>query len=50
MQIIQLNGSLGEVISAPFEKEVAQLIGMGFKWLWRGMIAFSILIALMAVA
>ena len=50
MQIIQPNGSLSEVISAPFEKEVAQLIGMGFKWLWRGMIAFEILIALMAVA
>ena len=50
MQIIQPNGSLGEVISVPFEKEVAQLIGMGFKWLWRGMIAFAILIALMAVA
>ncbi|MDO5787759.1 MAG: hypothetical protein Q4P09_08650 [Phascolarctobacterium sp.] len=50
MQIIQPNGSLSEVISAPFEKEVAQLIGMGFKWLWRGMLAFAIIIAFMAVA
>ena len=50
MQIIQPNGSLGEVISVPFEKEVAQLIGMGFKWLWRGMLAFVVLIAMMAVA
>lgn len=50
MQIIQPNGSLSEVISAPFEKEVAQLIGMGFKWLWRGMLAFAVLIAMMAVA
>ena len=50
MQIIQLNGSLGEVISAPVEKEVAQLIGMGFKLLWRGMLAFAVLIAMMAVA
>ena len=49
MHIIQPNGSLGNIISAPFEKEVAQLIGMGFKWLWRGMLAFAILIAFMAV-
>lgn len=49
MHIIQPNGSLGDIISAPFEKEVAQLIGMGFKWLWRGMLAFAILIAFMAV-
>ena len=50
MQIIQLNGSLGNIISAPFEKDVVQLIGMGFKWLWRGMLAFAVLIAMMAVA
>ena len=50
MHIIQPNGSLGDIISAPFEKEVAQLIGMGFKWLWRGMLAFAVLIAMMAVA
>ena len=45
MHIIQPNGSLGDIISAPFEKEVARLIGMGFKGLWRGMLAFAILIA-----
>lgn len=50
MQVLRPDGSLGEVISAPFEKEVAQLIGMGFKWLWRGMLAFAVLIAMMAVA
>ena len=50
MQVIRPDGSLGEVISTPFEKEVAQLIGMGFKWLWRGMLAFAVLIAMMAVA
>ena len=49
-RVIRPDYSLGEIISTPFEKEVAQLIGMGFKWLWRGMIAFAILIALMAVA
>ena len=49
MHIIQPNGSLGNIISAPFEKDVVQLIGMGFKWLWRGMLAFAILIAFMAV-
>ena len=49
-RVIRPDYSLGEVISAPFEKEVAQLIGMGFKWLWRGMLAFAVLIAMMAVA
>lgn len=50
MQVLRPDGSLGEVISVPFEKEVDQLIGMGFKWLWRGMLAFAVLIAMMAVA
>ncbi|MGM9569027.1 MAG: hypothetical protein ACI3XC_02990 [Phascolarctobacterium sp.] len=50
MHIVNPNGSLGELISAPFEKEVANAIGMGFKWLWRGMIAFAFLTAFMAVA
>ncbi|MGM9529550.1 MAG: hypothetical protein ACI3XH_06095 [Phascolarctobacterium sp.] len=50
MHIINPNGTLGELVTAPFEKQVAQSIGMGFKWLWRGMIAFAFLTAFMAVA
>ena len=49
MQIIKPDGSLGEVFTAPIENEVQNLIGMGFKWLWRGMLAFAMLIAMMAV-
>lgn len=50
MQIIQPDGALGATVTTPFGKAVREEIGLGFKWLWWGLIAFVVLAAMLAVA
>lgn len=50
MQIIQPDGALGATVTTPFGKAVREEIGLGFKWLWWGLIAFAVLAAMLAVA